>query len=257
MAQILFTDESGIVGPEQCYSIGALIVPENGVEELDQLVKDLTRAHGVMGEIKWNKVANSHGLINFGLDILKRILGGKYSYSAIVVNKPLYNNWKKDKNKAFYQTYTFLVKYCAERLKQGVAVQMDNKQESYPKHHEVVQIISNHMLAQVNSTGEIISTTKVESKQHLGVQVADILTGAINSAHCRFFSPAMQISLGKKVFIKRMAQSLGWDDVIYDTMPNTRFNIWHFPIEYRATPETKQIQPNLQVPFVKADELKE
>lgn len=207
------------------------------------------------GEAKWNKVSNGHGLINFGLDMLQRILKGPYCFNAIVVHKEKFRNWSTNREKAFYQTYTELIKHCVVNTREQLEVHMDNRSDSYSKRHEVVNIIVNHMLHQVPSQGVVSNVTKSDSKQHPGLQVADILTGAINSAHHRYLNPALQMSDGKKVFISRMARILGWDEVIYDTWPNVDFNIWHFPKEYRANPMTRRVVPNFNVPFVRPDEL--
>jgi hypothetical protein len=52
-----------------------------------------------------------------------------------------------------------------------------------------------------------------------------------------------------------MARLLGWDAPHYDTMPNDKFNIWHFPIEYRALPGTRDVTPAGIVPFITATDL--
>lgn len=255
MGIVLFADESGMLSKEKCYTIGVLSVPEDELASFNNLVAASLRNHGVVGEAKWNKVSKSYGLINFGLDMLRRILNSSYRFNAVVVHKGKYRNWSIDRERAFYQTYTYLLKHCAVKSSEELKVHLDDRSDSYAKQHEVVSIIVNHMLYNTASKGEISTVTKSDSKQHPGIQVADMLAGAINAAHHRHLDPSLQMSKGKRVFIDRMAQMLGWDDVVYDTYPNNDFNIWHFPIEYRAKPATKMVMPNSSVPFISPAEL--
>ena len=88
-----------------------------------------------------------------------------------------------------------------------------------------------------------------------GIQVADMLTGAINTGHRLQLDPTIQINRGKRLLLARMAQVLGWDALCYDTWPDTKFNIWHFPQEYRAQPATKNVMFASTVPYVTPDDL--
>ena len=73
-----------------------------------------------------------------------------------------------------------------------------------------------------------------DSKLTPGIQVADMLTGAITAAHNLHEKPGLQIAPGKRLLIKRLAAVLGWTDLRFDTYPTSVFNIWHFPTEYRC-----------------------
>lgn len=250
-----FSDESGISGVERCYTIGAILLPSSHVDEFNKITTELSKSHGITGEAKWTKVSSSYGLINFGLDMLKRILDGDYCFNAIVVNKAPYRKWRSNREEAFYTTYTLLIEHCARTLKGQISAKIDDSTDSYPKQHEVVQIIANHKLADAPPSAQVRNVEKTNSKASQGIQVADMLTGAINAAHHKFLNPNLKIDAGKELFIERMAQILGWDDVVYDTWPNANFNIWHFPIEYRRTPATLKIRPDIDIPFVSRDEL--
>lgn len=94
-----------------------------------------------------------------------------------------------------------------------------------------------------------------DSKHHLGLQVVDILTGAVNSGYLKYLNPRLKLSMAKELAFERMAALLGWDLFHYDTFPNKDFNIWHFPQEMRAMPGSKSIRPDYSVPLVKREEL--
>ena len=151
MKWVLYADESGISAHDRCYTIGALLVPESRVETFDDLARKLSASHGVVGEAKWTKVSNSHGLINFGLDMVKRVIKGPYSFHAMVVDKSLYRNWQGNQETAFYKTYTLLIESATRMLKKEVSVKIDDATDSYPKQHEVVHKIANYKLQ--SSTG--------------------------------------------------------------------------------------------------------
>lgn len=253
---VAYADESGTSGTEKCYTIGALLVPEEDDESFRKDVEILIREHGVMGEVKWKKVSNSHGLINFGIHVFKRIIESDCRFIAIVVQKALYRKWQANKENAFYTTYSELFKHAAEGLGRTVRIYIDNRTDSYDKQDEVMEIVTNNMLAQLSSSGKISNVTKADSKELVCLQVADLLTGAFNTAHHHYLNPDWEFSPGKALLISKMAQILGWDRLVYDTYPNTVLNIWHFPIQWRAVPETKNVRTDTSVRFITDEELK-
>ncbi|MGH8615671.1 MAG: DUF3800 domain-containing protein [Gammaproteobacteria bacterium] len=251
----MFTDESGTSGG-QCYTIGALSVPEEKTQELDIFVSEAIHRHGRIGEVKWTKLRNSYGLINFGLDLLRYIIEGPCCFSAIVVKKAMYRKWVHDPESAFYTTYTLLLEHCAKAQNKSLSVSMDKKTDSYAKRHEVVQVIANYKLKH-QPAASLVTVVREDSKNLLGLQAVDYLTGAICSAHNMRLCPNQSMAPAKRLAIKRLAKMLGWDDLIYDTYPNGDFNIWHFPIDFRCDPATLKVRPDLQVPYVTAGEFLE
>jgi len=252
----VFCDESGTSGKERCYSIGALSIPSDRVPRFNQVMAESAQLHGVQGEVKWEKVRKGHGLINFGIDSLKKIIRGSTRLSIIVVNKSLYRKWNQgNREEAFYTTYSLLLKSFVQSFSQQFDVVCDDRCDSYPKQDEVVQIVTNNMLAQIGSQADLATLAKCDSREHLGLQVVDFFTGAVNCGHNLYLNPEAQVSPGKLLFLERMARILGWDRVVYDTYPDRSFNIWHFPTEYRRDPGTRTVSFDLSVPFVTPDEL--
>lgn len=70
----------------------------------------------------------------------------------------------------------------------------------------------------------IHSVRTVDSKETPGVQLSDLLIGAVMAARHKEIT-----SRAKHKVITRIASHLGWDDLTTDTMPGAKkFNIWRF-----------------------------
>ncbi|EGX6953858.1 DUF3800 domain-containing protein [Aeromonas hydrophila] len=255
MDYIVYGDESGTTGSDRCYSIGLLCVPSRKVHLFNEYILHLKSKWGIVGEMKWSKIKNSAGQANICIDLLNMVLRSSCCFHSIVVEKKLYNNWKSDREKAFYQTYTNLVKSVAKQTKSTLVVCIDQKCDKYKKHDEVVGIVANNMLSQIGARKSVSSVKMHDSKVHLGLQVVDILTGAVNSGYMKYLNPELTLSRAKEAAFIKMAQMLGWDQLHYDTFPNPSFNIWHFPKENRARPSTKKIVFNRNISAVRTDEL--
>ncbi|HEV7684045.1 MAG TPA: DUF3800 domain-containing protein [Pyrinomonadaceae bacterium] len=259
MKRIAFADESGIGGNTSCYAIGVVSFDADCIEGFDDYFKSKLINHGVQGEAKWTKVRASHGLINFTLEALDSILRSQSGcFDVIVVNTSLYRNWRSPlttKEDAFYKTYALLLRHIAERANLPAEIFIDDRSDTYAKRDEMMKTIGNNMLAQLATSGRLTGVRKVRSHDCIGVQVADLLTGAVNASHARFLNARTPLHSGKGLAIERLARMIGWDDLCYDTMPSNKFNIWHFPIEYRADPSSRPIQPISYVPYVTAADL--
>ncbi len=255
MGYAFYSDESGTSKYEKCYTIGAILVPEELRTHFSLFLSDLIEKHKIRTEIKWEKISTSYNMMNFAVDLLKEMQNMPYIFTCIVVLKSAYMKWHKNEEDAFYTTYSLLLEHCTKNLEDVISAKIDGKSDSYPKQHEVVEVIVNHKLK--NQIGSINNVTKADSKESLELQAADILTGAVNSGHHLYLDNNLQIHPGKLLLLDRMSKMLGWDALHYDTYPNTDFNIWHFPMEeYRAVPETREIVPNKNVPNITLEDLK-
>jgi hypothetical protein len=210
-------------------------------------------------EARWTKIATSHGPINFMLAWAHKILlSDTASFDVILVDTDLYRNWNgrgADRETAFYQTYMYLLRHVVRRARQITEVLIDDRLDSYDKQHEVVETIGNRMLARLQSTGRLKSVRKASSRETPGIQVADLLTGAFVAAHRVMLDPDSALHPGKRLAAARLAEVLGWPDLCCDTHPHPKFNVWHFPIEFRAIPETRRIVTPDTVRYVDRDEL--
>lgn len=237
MPRVAFADESGTDDHSRCYAIGAVCVPAEARDALERDIVRLKNIHGVIGEAKWTRVRKGHGLINFVLDCLDLVLTSPYlTFDAIVVHKERYNNWQggtAQREVAFYKTYTYLLRHIVRRLQDTAHVFIDERSDRYGKRDEAMQTIGNRMLAQLASKGQLGAVTKVASHESPGVQMADVLTGAINTGHLLRLQ-AVAIHPGKHLALERLAAQLEWPHLAHDTYPHPKFNVWHFPIEFRG-----------------------
>ena len=257
MATLLFADESGMSPSEPCYSIRVLVVPEPHLDEFDAEFRRLVKIHGVVGEVRWAKVAKNHGLMNLTIDLLRYVLKSNLCFNSIVVLKSPYNKSQRGRlDEAFYTTYSILLRHCLNGREGDYVALIDDRSEAYGKHDEALQIITNRMLDQIAVRAMLTAVNQSDSKKHAGIQAADVPTGAIKAAHHLFLFPYLRLSPGKKLLLDRLSATLGWDALHYDTWPNQEFNIWHFPqAEYRGKPRTATLQPNYDVPYVTAPEI--
>ena len=227
--------------------------------DFEAYINERRSFHNVTGELKWKEISNRFSDINFILDCLDIVLTyDSVDFDVIVVDAKQYKNWSQhgaDREKAFYITYTQLLTHSVRRHGDPTQILIDQREDSYPKAHEAVEVIGNRMLAKLACAGKLDSVTKVVSHDVIGIQVADALTGAVVAASSRFLDPNFTMHKGKQIAITRMAELLGWDDLLYDTYPDSKFNIWHFPPEYRAKPATRFVQRRLPVPYLSRGDL--
>lgn len=254
---LLFSDESGISSDYRCYGIGVLAIREDRVPKLNAWFETHKRSHGISGEVKWKRIDNkSYGRINFALELLEAIMMSSARLEIIVVHKESYRQWRTaTQEDAFYKMYTYLLNHALEGDSGEYVVVMDDRTDRYAKRDEVVAIIANRMRRN-KVRGRLEEVGRGDSRLIPGIQMADLLCGAVTAACNIYLQPKAQIKAGKLLLIERLAGILGWDHLCYDTYPNSHFNIWHFPVEWRGTPATRRVPAKPRSPnYVTADEL--
>ncbi|GAA5191481.1 DUF3800 domain-containing protein [Ferrimonas gelatinilytica] len=247
---IAYADESGVTAGSACYTIGVLNVPSAYLDTFETNVAEILERNGIRGEAKWQKVRKSAGQVNACIELLKLVLSGPCSFHCIAVEKSKFRRWQTDEETAFFMTYNFLLSNSCRGPAAKVDVKMDQKSTSYAKQDEVVHIITNHMLAKIRSVSSVNTLEMVDSKDHLPLQVVDMLTGAVNCGYLQYLDPSAPMAPAKRLACKRMAALLGFTDMASDTYPNDDFNIWHFPVETRAKPRTEEVTPKMSVSTV-------
>src|ERR1700687_5163357 len=137
MKRIAFADESGLDGLSPCYGIGVVSFDHECLITFEEYFKSKLVNHGVVGEAKWKKIRDSHGLINFALDALNSITRShSASFDVIVVNTSLYRNGNsglRTREDAFYQTFTMLLQHIADRASLPSEIYVDNRSDRYAK----------------------------------------------------------------------------------------------------------------------------
>jgi len=221
MEYTMFADESGTQDGSPCFTIGCLLIPTEYLGQFESQIVALVQKHNLpMNELKWEGIRNSYGRINFLIDVVKLLLANNpFVWVCKVTLKAPYKKWATNEEEAFYACHTHLITFCARELNASIVAKIDNKSDAYAKRHEVVQIIANYNLAK--SDGRVKAVNKEDSKEELLIQIADLLTGAVNTSHNLYQQPDIQVHRGKLLAIKRLAQCLGWQQLHHDTYPNT------------------------------------
>lgn len=242
----VFADESGTDWKGACYAIGCFIVPRSAFVGFSGQFYALTREHRLTSEVKWADVKKRPGLAAFARDLAAVVARTKVSYSSIVVRQHGYRIFEEgDYEGAFYRTYTHLMADVAQRCGGSFSIHIDDRNDSYPKQVEVMKIVGNHMLRRADSSLKITLVEKQDSKLLAGIQAADLITGAIRAAHQAYLS-GTSLEASRSRAIQAIASTFGWDALHYDTWPNPKFNIWHFPRDFRAMPRTVSVPKGLQ-----------
>jgi hypothetical protein len=259
--RIAFADESGTHGPTRCYGIGAVSLEADRLEAFNAKFAQLKTKHNLGSELNWEELHNRFSDINAILDWVDVILRATTAtFDVIVVNTALYKNWScstMTREKAFYRTYTQLLTTVAKRGAAPTKVSIDERSDSYPRNNEVIELVGNRMLAQLAESGTLKNVEMVSSAATPGIQVADVLVGLIVAAHTRLLDLDAPMNPAKHLAIDRVATMFGWDHLFYDTMPLSKLNIWHFPIEWRAQPRTRDIKYSGMVPYVSKVDLRD
>ena len=134
--RVAYADEAGTDANSRCYAIGVLSFAADRVSHFQEVFDVLKKQHGVVGEAKWGKISKGHGLINFALAWLDRVLRSRTaSFDVIVVHTALYRLWMErgaDRENAFYKTYTYLLRHIARRTAVPTMVFLDDRSDAYP-----------------------------------------------------------------------------------------------------------------------------
>lgn len=244
--RLAYADASGVLVGTKCYGIGVFSIQASRHPEFEKWFERLKKKHKISGELDWDSIANNSNDVDFVIELADKILCSRGGYfDIIVVNTNMYRKWMRsdsDKEGAFYVTYTHLLESVAKRGSMISEVFIADRTDAYPKQNEVMEIVANNMLARGDVHGRVGQVRKVSSTLTPGVQVADLLTGLVVAGHMRHLGCSAELNEGKCRAIEQVARLLGWKDLCFDTFPNAKFNIWHFPKEYRNNPRTMDVR---------------
>ena len=230
---VAVADESGTHAAAPCYTIGALILPSYEFDLHTRALQAILDRHDITDEIKWTKIGSFRRRNEAAIEGVEYFLESGAQFSAIVVKKIGFKKWEADHEDGFYHAYYELAKHLASKHLGTIELRMDERQDHYDKQHEVMGIITNHVLARRSIPSSLVSVEKLDSKDHVVLQVADILTGAINSSTASYRADS-KMNGDKADMIDQISGLVGWDSLHYDTYPSKIFNVWHFPLGTRG-----------------------
>jgi hypothetical protein len=234
---LIFTDESGTHGATH-YGFGSLWLPTERRGDLQRIVQEMRAKHRLHSdEIKWNNI--NRGNEGFYLDLIRFFFTHRWlMFHALVVRKGYVNKKMHDGDYdlARRKHFTMLIQrkiafFARGTINKAYHVRVDPLPSRYQKADEAACKIANYMLKQEIGIQAIQSLLTRSSKLTLGIQLSDLLLGAVLSDMCHA-NPGQH-----KAEIKRsIAEHLGWLDLAADTKPyEWKFNIWYFhdPTEMR------------------------
>ena len=225
---LVYCDESGIDG-QVYYGFGSLWIPLEGRGRLTGLVKALRERHDYRDEIKWTAVNRRSA--SFYLDLVREFFGRNWMmFHCIVVRKGYVNkSHHKNYDEARRKHFAMLIKsklafFSAGKIKKAYHVRVDPLPSRYAKADEAAFKIVGSTLKKEIGLAPLKSLITVDSKTSVGIQLADLLLGAVMSDWQDVASSEFKKSVRREI-----ASHLGWDDLRADT-PHTdwKFNIWYF-----------------------------
>jgi len=230
----VYCDESG-TGGQRYYGFGSLWMPWQRRGDFQRRWREATAgARYGPSEVKWQKVKGP--TVETYASVVNMFLDTNWlNFHCMLVEKAWVDRELHggDLDLARRKHYT---QFLANKVRRCVRAQPHRQTEvrvyadqpfggsRYAKAHEAAEAVGNNMLAQaLNDIRPIERVLCVDSKQHAGIQVCDVLLGAVMDAFNRGSK-----NQAKATIRKQIAAHLGWEDLDADTKPHERkFNIWY------------------------------
>lgn len=249
----LFCDESGISG-KPFYAFGSLWIREDKLPLFEDEIRSIRQKHLCNDEIKW-QAANSKRYADFYNDLVEFFFKSNYLFfncivvQLSIVNKDFHNgDYEIAKQKHFNMLICNKIKSSLEKNRNNrFILSVDDLPFSYSKADESMHIIANNIIRQKTAIPNAITKLKeVDSKRCHGVQLCDLLLGAVLSSYQQDIS-----SQRKKDLAQFIAKHLGWDKLNYDTLnTDKKFNIWYFYDPTRGPRIVKTRETRLKYPLL-------
>jgi hypothetical protein len=224
---VIYTDESGVHGAKY-YGFGTLWVPWERRGDLQGQLRELRDRHRLSDELKWTKI--SRRAEAFVRDVVEWFFVRPWMMFHCIVVPCEDVDWDchSSRDNAQQKHFSMLLKNKVARFaKSGgkvYRVRVDPLPWRYTKANEVVQKIVNAQLKTEFGEPLIHDILACDSKRTPGIQVVDLLLGAVIGAWQQD-----AISEPKLRTMQWIAHHLGWPELRHDTY-NTewKFNVWHF-----------------------------
>jgi hypothetical protein len=246
---LISCDESGVHGARY-YGFGSLWLAWQRRGDFARTLRHLRDKHGYSDELKWQR-AKSRVYHQFFLDVVDYFFREpSMAFHCIVVRKGVVRkelhggDFDLARRKHFTMLLTNKVRRCVQAQPgrdHTFRVWVDPIASRYGKADEVVEIISNRVLAKVLGPGRTVDRVLTKDSKHSpSIQLSDLLLGAVMDAWQDEASSPTKLAVRSHI-----ARYLGWPDLRADTRPSERkFNIWYFHDKTRGPrePETRSVQ---------------
>jgi hypothetical protein len=227
---LIFCDDSGLHGSTH-YGFGSLWMPAERRGDIHTRVRQLRSRHRLRpDEIKWNKI--NAGNRAFYVDLVEEFFRRPWlMFHCLVVRKGYVDkefhsgNYDLARRKHFAMLLRKKVAFFSAGARdKAYHVRVDKLPSSYAKADEAAFKIVRSTLKNELGVPALHSLITRDSKLSLGIQLADVLLGAVLT------EVTGEANAAPKVAVRRaVADHLGWTDLKADTMNQEwKFNIWHF-----------------------------
>lgn len=227
---VIFCDESGFHGTK-LEGFGSLWMTYERRGDFARKWASLHDRHFPPSEVKWTKVTRA--TLPFFEALVDWFFATNWlMFHCLVVGREQVDmsRHKEDKDLQRRKHFTMLLAKKIRRFARPgkvYRIRVDPIHSSYAKADEAAETILRRMIqkeAGLAGTTTIHSLLTVDSKATPGVQLSDLLLGAVMAAR-----HGVVTSRPKLAILGRIASHMGWPDLRSDTMPQVqKFNIWRF-----------------------------
>jgi hypothetical protein len=226
---LVYCDESGQTG-KAYYGFGSLWMPYERRGDLTALVSQLCRRHRYSNEIKWHNVSGQN--VEFYCELVEAFFRKSWLMFHCLVGRRGYIDKRYHRggyDEALRKHFAMLIRskiaFFAQRDRtKAYQVVVDQLPSRYCRADEAAHAIVNNQLRQQLGFAPIHNIVTRDSREAIGIQLADVLVGAVVSSW-----NVAQVGDAKARVRRSVSECLSWKDLRADTFRNEwKFNIWHF-----------------------------
>ena len=209
---------------QQTMLLGAIKCPTAQTRELNVAIRDIQKAHGALGEIKWNKVSKSHAamyleLVDFFFSTPDLGFRALVVDDKSVLNHDYFNKGSHDS--FYYKMYYYLLRPLVP-TGEVYRIFLDIKDtRSQGKIIKLREVLNNHLLDFDGIT--VQDMQHVRSHEVSLLQLGDLLLGAVS-----YRSRGLVTNTAKIAVADRICHWAG-TDLTRSTPPwEEKFNVFYF-----------------------------
>lgn len=227
---LICCDESGMHG-SQYYGFGSLWMPWERRGDFAAMLTELQAKYRYRDEMKWSRIRERNE--PFFSAMVQAFFRTRWlMFHCLVVRKAyvdtaLHGEDPHDlaRRKQFSMLIQKKIEFFAGRdAKKAYLVWVDRLPSRYAKADEAAEKIVKYSLERALGNSPLRRIATKDSRETPGIQLADLLLGAVVTAWNNEGSAAAKTRMRALV-----ARHLGWVDLRADTRPQEwKFNIWHF-----------------------------
>jgi len=226
---LVYCDECGHVG-KKYYGFGSLWMPWERRGDFTGLVATLREKYRYTHEIKWNKIDSRNEA--FFKALIEEFFRRNWLMFHCIVGRKGYLNaaihdggYEEALQKQFSLLLRKKIEFFSQRDRQkAYHIVVDKMPYSYAKADEATHVIVNHELKRDLGFTPIHTLVTRDSKDAVGIQLADALLGAVVTGWNEESSGDAKIGVRDCI-----AEHIGWRHLRADTkFWEWKFNIWCF-----------------------------